>query len=170
LTAPFVPLLFAGEEWGASSPFLYFTDHQDAALGDAVREGRRRELAAFGWRPEDVPDPQAEETFRRSKLRWEERDAPGHAALLDWHRRLIAFRRATPALTDGRLDAVRVRVDEPARWLTMTRGPVSVACNFGPDPVRVPVAGGAIRLASAAGCRMAGAEVVLPGESVAILA
>ncbi|HEY8324886.1 MAG TPA: malto-oligosyltrehalose trehalohydrolase, partial [Ktedonobacterales bacterium] len=57
--APYIPLLFQGEEWGASAPFLYFTDHQDAALGQAVREGRRREFAAFGWAPERIPDPQA---------------------------------------------------------------------------------------------------------------
>jgi maltooligosyltrehalose trehalohydrolase len=58
LTAPFVPMLFQGEEWAASTPWLYFTDHQDPDLGRAVSEGRRREFAAFGWKPDDIPDPQ----------------------------------------------------------------------------------------------------------------
>jgi 1,4-alpha-glucan branching enzyme len=78
LTAPFVPLLFQGEEWGASSPFLYFTDHQDSELARAVTEGRRREFAAFGWRSEDVPDPQGRETFERSKLNWREPEEETH--------------------------------------------------------------------------------------------
>jgi maltooligosyltrehalose trehalohydrolase len=74
LTAPFIPMLFQGEEWGATSPFLYFTDHQDSELGRNVTEGRRREFTAFGWNPKEIPDPQAVETFERSKLNWSERD------------------------------------------------------------------------------------------------
>ena len=56
-------MLFQGEEWGASTPFQYFTDHPEPDLAKAVREGRRKEFAAFGWKPEDIPDPQAPETF-----------------------------------------------------------------------------------------------------------
>jgi maltooligosyltrehalose trehalohydrolase len=58
LTSPFVPLLFQGEEWGASTPFQYFTDHEDPKLGRAVSEGRRSEFSAFAWSAEEVPDPQ----------------------------------------------------------------------------------------------------------------
>jgi maltooligosyltrehalose trehalohydrolase len=72
LTSAFVPMLFMGEGWAASSPFLYFTDHPDEALGKAVTEGRRAEFAAFGWRAQEVPDPQAPETFAASKLEWGE--------------------------------------------------------------------------------------------------
>ena len=72
LTSPFVPLLFQGEEWGATTPFQYFTDHTDPELGRAVSEGRRREFAAFGWDPQAVPDPQDPATFERSKLDWTE--------------------------------------------------------------------------------------------------
>jgi maltooligosyltrehalose trehalohydrolase len=68
LTGPLIPMLFQGEEWGATSPFLYFTDHEDPELARNVREGRRREFSAFGWNPEDISDPQAVETFERSKL------------------------------------------------------------------------------------------------------
>jgi maltooligosyltrehalose trehalohydrolase len=89
LTSPFTPLLFQGEEWSASSPFLYFTDHDDPELGAAVSEGRRREFAAFGWSPDDVPDPQDLATFERSVLAWDERGQGEHAELLDWYRRLI---------------------------------------------------------------------------------
>jgi maltooligosyltrehalose trehalohydrolase len=72
LTSPFVPMLFQGEEWAASTPFLYFTDHREAQLGNAVKEGRQQEFSAFGWDPETIPDPQEESTFYRSVLKWEE--------------------------------------------------------------------------------------------------
>jgi maltooligosyltrehalose trehalohydrolase len=100
-------MLFQGEEWGATSPFLYFTDHEDPDLGRAVREGRRREFAGFGWAPDDIPDPQDPETFARSKLDWSEIDDPLHADVLEWHRALIRLRREIPAISDGRMEAVR---------------------------------------------------------------
>ena len=80
LCAPFVPMLFQGEEWGASSPFQYFTAHEDAELAALVSEGRRKEFAAFGWDPSGIPDPQATETFERSRLRWDERAGVGACA------------------------------------------------------------------------------------------
>ena len=93
LTSPFVPMLFMGEEWGASTPFRYFTDHADPALAKAVSEGRRSEFRDFGWDPADVPDPQDPATFEASKLRWDEVERGDHAALLEWYRTLIARRR-----------------------------------------------------------------------------
>lgn len=96
LTSPFTPMLFAGEEWAASTPFLYFTNHADPAVGRAVSEGRRREFAAFGWKPDEVPDPQSRATFERSKLRWDELDRPPHNEMLDFYRRLIRLRRTLP--------------------------------------------------------------------------
>jgi maltooligosyltrehalose trehalohydrolase len=90
LTGPFVPMLFMGEEWGATTPWQYFTDHDDPALAEAVRKGRRAEFAAFGW--DDVPDPQDPETFRRSVLDWDE----ARGDLLEWHRALLALRRERP--------------------------------------------------------------------------
>src|SRR5439155_717104 len=83
LTSPFTPLVFQGEEWAASTPFQYFTDHADPELGRAVSEGRRREFEAFGWRSELIPDPQDRATFERSRLRWEEVDEHAHADMLD---------------------------------------------------------------------------------------
>ncbi len=133
LTSPFVPMLFQGEEWAASTPFQYFTDHGDPELAASVTEGRREEFEAFGWSPEDVPDPQDPATFARSVLRWDERDEGEHAAMLEWYRALLALRREHPALRTGRLEDVKVDADVPARRLTVTRGPIDVRCNLGAD-------------------------------------
>jgi maltooligosyltrehalose trehalohydrolase len=170
LCAPFVPMLFQGEEWGASTPFQYFTDHSDPALGEAVRNGRRREFAPFGWKPEDVPDPQDPETWRRSVLRWEELDEPSHAALLGWYRRLIALRRAEPSLSDGRLDNVDVRYDDDRQWLTMRRGPVQVVCNLSAGRQSVPVERpGLMVLSSDTSASLSEGAVDLDPDAVAVL-
>ena len=150
LCSPFVPMLFQGEEWGASTPFRYFTDHGDPRLGRLVSEGRRREFAAFGWSPDDVPDPQDPETFRRSKLDWDERDRSPHAELLDWHRQLIGLR---PGIEGA---GVHVRYDEDARWLVLERGTLSVVCNLADGEQAVPMAEGTD-------------QVIVPPESVRVL-
>jgi maltooligosyltrehalose trehalohydrolase len=142
LLGPVVPMLFAGEEFAASSPFLYFTDFQDKELGRLVSEGRRSEFVAFGWSPDKIPDPQAEETFLRSKLRWEELGEGSHAEMLDWYRRLIALRRQESALTRGELRDVGVRFDEAQKWLRMTRGPIEVVFNAGRSEITLPVSDG----------------------------
>jgi maltooligosyltrehalose trehalohydrolase len=96
------PLLFMGQEWAASTPFLYFTDH-DPELGALVTAGRRREFAAFAAfsdpaRRETIPDPQAPQTFERSKLHWDERQVEPHARVLTLYRELLALRRSDPVL------------------------------------------------------------------------
>ena len=172
LTSPFVPLLFQGEEWGATSPFLYFTEHGDPELARAVSEGRRREFAAFGQEPEQIPDPQAATTFERSRLDWSEHRRPPHAAILQWHRYLIALRRRHPAFADDRLEAIRVRFDEPRRWLLMQRPGLLVASNLGPQPRQLEcpeAAGWRMLLGSEPGILHEGDRLQLPGESVAIL-
>jgi len=171
LCGPFVPMLFQGEEWGAGTPFLYFTDHENPELGRLVSEGRRREFAAFGWDPEAVPDPQADGTFTASRLDWDEPARAPHAELLDWHRRLIRLRRSTPALSDGRFPD-DVRHDEAGPWLAVERGPVTIVANFGPAAVEVPVAAGrsaSVLLASAEGVSVGGGSVRLPPQSAAIV-
>ncbi|MGH2749264.1 MAG: malto-oligosyltrehalose trehalohydrolase [Actinomycetota bacterium] len=171
LTAPFVPLLFMGEEWGASTPFAYFTDHDDADLGRAVREGRRNEFRPFGWSPKDVPDPQDERTFARSKLDWSEQNREPHAELLDWHRKLIALRRSNPALLDGDLGSVVVRFDEDPRWLVVERGPVTIACNLGTKPVEIELPSERRTSMLLTSAHEPGAEdgvIRLPAESVTI--
>jgi len=102
LLAPETPLLFMGQEWGASSPFLYFTDHPEP-LGGQVTAGRREEFGAFSafCDPDArarIPDPQAPSTFDASRLRWEERSSEPHAAILRLHKRLLHLRRTHPAL------------------------------------------------------------------------
>ena len=172
LTSPFVPMLFQGEEWGASTPFLYFTNHDDPKLGEAVRRGRREEFAGFGWNPESLPDPQAEDTFLRSKLDWNESRQSPHDELLDWHRSLIQIRRRTPALRDGQLGRTSVRFDETARWFVMVRGPAALVCNLADTAQRVPcdeAAGRRIVLASEGGIAVTKGGILLPARSVALL-
>ena len=135
LTAPFIPLLFQGEEFAASAPFQYFAHHENPDMARSVSEGRKREFAAFGWRPEDVPDPESRETFERSKLPWDQiRDRP-HAEMLDWCKRLIAFRRHSGSLNQGEPGTIQVCFDEADRWLKMDRGEVRVLLNLGENPV-----------------------------------
>jgi maltooligosyltrehalose trehalohydrolase len=172
LLGPFVPMLFQGEEWGASTPFQYFTDHIDAELGRAVSEGRRREFSAFGWKPEDVPDPQDPATFERSVLDWAELDKDPHAALLDWHKRLITLRRRIPALSDGDFDRVHTSWDDEAPWFVLRRGEVTIAVNLSDAAQVVPVPDetDTILLASdPALTEMGGRSLRLGPDSVAVL-
>lgn len=165
LLGPGVPMLFQGEEWAASTPFQYFTSFTDRDLADAVRRGRQGEFAAFGWRPDEVPDPQAVETFERSKLNWSELDGDAHARLLEWHRSLISLRRQHPEL--GTTSWPQVRFDERARWLVMRRGDWQVCCNLAAEPVDLAITGRLV-LASADATLVADA-LLLPGGSVAVV-
>ncbi len=169
LTGPFVPLLFQGEEWAASTPFLYFSDHQDPALARAVREGRRAEFAAFGWDPEEVPDPGASGTFEASRLRWDELDRPGHRELLDWHRRLLGLRRERSDLRDGRLPHVRHEPGTSA--IAVERLRTTIAANLGQHAAQVRLGRGEreVLLASSEGVRVGDDAVTLPPLSCVVL-
>ena len=173
LTSPYVPMIWEGEEWAATAPFLYFTDHGDPALGEAVRKGRRGEFAAFGWDPERIPDPQARETFERSKLDWAERERAPHADMLEWYRELLRLRAEQPVLRDGQRERVQVAFQEDEGWITVARGPIAVCVSVASEEIRVPVpsdAASEMRLASKPGIRLDGGEVVLPPDSVAVFA
>lgn len=126
--SPFVPMLFMGEEWGASTPFIFFSDHRDPQIARKTSRGRMEEFKAFGWRPEDVPDPQDPASFERSRLDWSELSREPHHDLLDWHRRLLRLRRQTPELQSG--GPVRIEQDRSRSRLTMTRGAVRLGCDF----------------------------------------
>jgi maltooligosyltrehalose trehalohydrolase len=171
LTGPFVPLLFAGEEWAASSPFQYFTDHRDEALATAVREGRRREFAELHRAGIEVPDPNAADTFDRSRLDWSERAAEPHASMLAWYRELIAFRAAHPVLSDGARPSVTA--DPEAGWIVIVHGPLATVANLGPAPRRVPLGDHGepwrLSLASESGVACDGAAVDLPAWSAAVV-
>ncbi len=139
LTGPYTPMLFMGEEWGADTPWQYFTDHIEPWLAEAVAEGRKNEFAGYGWGSAEVPNPQDEATFLRSKLDWAQRDRQPHFGVHAWYRELIALRRARPELTDPRLERVRADFDEQARWLLVRRGRLRIAANLGTGTVRLPL-------------------------------
>ena len=113
LTLPETPLLFMGQEWAATSPFLFFTDHHDE-LGRQITEGRREEFASFASFAdpalrEKIPDPQAERTFTRSRLNWSELDAPAHASTLRLYQRLLGLRATSAPLRNGSREAFDAR-------------------------------------------------------------
>jgi maltooligosyltrehalose trehalohydrolase len=120
LVSPFLPLLFMGEEWGAQTPFLYFTSHTDPDLAAAVRNGRRAEFAAFHGKGE-VPDPQATETFRKSGLAWHELKNDHQRQLFDYYKAMIALRKQLPALYVTDRKSLKTTVDEPNQILILER-------------------------------------------------
>ena len=120
LVAPQVPLLFQGEEHGESAPFLFFTDHDDAGIAEATREGRRREFARFEtFAGAELPDPQAVETFRASRIHAESSDAQ----LREFYGSMLALRRRLPP-------AIETWVDEKRRILRARRGTVELTVDF----------------------------------------
>src|SRR5690606_27777594 len=120
---------FMGEEWNASSPFLYFTDFADPELGAAILEGRRREATTLGLRSSDVIDPQSETAFKRSQLKWEEQNEAAHREVLDWYRRILRLRHEHADFAAGPINPSCVACDENARWLRLRRGSKLVLCN-----------------------------------------
>jgi maltooligosyltrehalose trehalohydrolase len=139
LCSPYTPMLFMGEEWCASTPFQFFSYFPDAELRETIRRQRYEEFAEHGWGAAEVPDPNDEATFERSKLRWDELAGEPHARLLRCYRDLIALRRAHPELTDPWLGRLRVDLDEDARWMVLHRGQLSVLVNLGDRPVTIPM-------------------------------
>ncbi len=140
LTSPFTPMLFMGEEWGASTPWQYFTEHEEPELAEAVRVGRRREFAEHGWDAETIPDPQDPETVRASVLDWSEPQQAGHARLLTWYRDLIALRRREPGASDPRLDRVAVDLPQTGEgWLVVRRGDLRVVVVLDVSGAEVPL-------------------------------
>jgi maltooligosyltrehalose trehalohydrolase len=168
--SPFTPMLFMGEEWGARTPWQFFSYFPDADLREAVRAGRTAEFAEHGWGEAEVPDPNAESTFLDSKLDWDEPAQEPHATLLNVYRELIALRKAWPELSDPWLEEVEVEVDDGARTVVLHRGRLRVACNLGGDSVTLALGApiGRILLASEP---VAGEDdaVVLPPESFAVV-
>ncbi|HSP39180.1 MAG TPA: malto-oligosyltrehalose trehalohydrolase [Frankiaceae bacterium] len=175
LLSPYTPMLFMGEEWGARTPWQFFSD-QAGELGEAVRTGRRAEFAAHGWATGDVPDPQDPGTFQHSKLDWSEPTSQRGAALLDWYRKLLRLRRVEPDLTDPDLGNVHVSFDretedEPGSWFVLRRKSVAIAVNLGSERQVIPVPGTPVRmlLTSQPGFGFGDGAVGIAGRSVAVL-
>jgi maltooligosyltrehalose trehalohydrolase len=167
--SPFTPMIWMGEEWGASTPWAFFVGFDDPGLQDAVREGRRREFAEHGWGAEEVPDPTDPATFERSRLDWSEPEEGQHAWLLDVYRSLAALRRTERELADPRLDRVHVDVDPGARTLVVHRGALRLVVNLGAGEATVPLDGATDVVWSPFEVGLSEAAVVLPAESCAVI-
>ena len=171
LLAPYVPLLFMGEEYGEKAPFLYFVDFADSRLAVAVREGRKQEFAAFAW-GEEPPDPGAFATFARSRLDWTLQEQGEHRLLRDFYRELLALRRALPA--PMRLDKAGGRAEllDAAGLLLLQRRHggrgLTAFFNFADRPLTcpspAPAAGRWRKRLDAAASRWQGPGATLPGE------
>lgn len=171
LCSPYTPMLFMGEEWGASTPFQFFSYFPDPELRQRIRDGRLTEFAEHGWGSSQVPDPTDEDTFLRSKLCWAEVRQGWHGRLLDCYRSLIALRRAHPELTDPWLGNLRVEVDSNARWVVLHRGRITLVVNLASQPATVPIGRWAhtVLLAWESGT-VAGNAVRLGGHDFAVVA
>ncbi len=111
LLSPWVPMLYMGEEWAETRPFLYFIDHTDDDLSQAVSEGRATEFAGFIEAGDTVPDPAEPSTFEASMLDWTKLDQTEHSDMLDLHKRLISLRTREPAIRNPDPEAHRVTRD-----------------------------------------------------------
>lgn len=172
LTAPGTPMLFQGEEWGASTPWQFFTSHPEPELGEATAKGRLAEFVQMGWDESVVPDPQDPETFRRSHLDWTELLEEPHADLLRLYRRLARLRRTHPELTDpasGSLSGSCLTPDAAPgeRVYRLGRGGLDVLVNLSGDAVTFGEAGEL--LLATADASIVDGSIALPPASAAVV-
>ncbi|MEV0890265.1 malto-oligosyltrehalose trehalohydrolase [Promicromonospora sp. NPDC050262] len=182
LLGPFTPMLFMGEEWGATTPFQYFSDHEEPELAAAISRGRAAEFGGHGWADlygadVEVPDPQALSTFKASRLDWDEASSEGGARMLELYRGLVGLRRSEPAVASG--GGTSVRVQDGAVVMTRTgsggpggsggcvdvvlvveEGPVSVVVERDGDPAHVVLDTGVV---------LGGAAAVVEGRDGAVV-
>ncbi|MCU1508192.1 MAG: treZ [Glaciihabitans sp.] len=170
MAGPFTPMLFMGEEWGASTPWQFFTAHPEPELGEATAKGRIAEFERMGWDPSVVPDPQDPATFAASKLNWDESSQGDHARLAGLYRDLAALRKSVPELTNPAFSQLVASFDDERQIFQLQRGRISVVANFGSAAASLPVGrNSAILLATGDGTRVEETTVVLPADSAAIL-
>ena len=177
LAGPFTPMLFMGEEWGATTPWQFFTSHPEPDLGKATAEGRIKEFEKMGWDPDVVPDPQDPQTFADSKLDWSESESGDHARLLALYAALAELRRTVPELTDPRYPHLRVEFQDrrDERWLVQHRGEVAIVVNFADAPLELSTGalarplGERILLTTDAAASVSADTVSLPAHSAVIL-
>ncbi|MDQ3280607.1 MAG: malto-oligosyltrehalose trehalohydrolase [Acidobacteriota bacterium] len=171
ILSPFVPMLFMGEEYGEKAPFQYFTSHSDPALIEAVRNGRKEEFNDFAWQGE-APDPDDEETFRRSKINWDLREKGEHESIWRFYKQLLALRRDTPALRNLDLSAVHAVADDSKQVLLVRRGTgaeqVLLGFNFSDTAQQVRALEGSWQTLFDTGAKIEGGEITLPPHAFAI--
>ncbi len=160
LLAPFTPMLFMGEEYGENAPFQFFSDHIDKRIADATRRGRREEFAVFAAFGQEIPDPQADQTFKASKLT-READPELSALYAD----LLRARADLPVDTVGPIE-----FDEAARWLRVRRGLYELVCNFSRVPLELRAQGSRMILATHADLSLRRGRLTLAPMSGALLA
>ncbi|MFG6475376.1 malto-oligosyltrehalose trehalohydrolase [Microbacterium sp. P06] len=171
LTAPGTPMLFMGEEWGASTPWQFFTSHPEPELGEATAKGRLEEFTEMGWDAAIVPDPQDPSTFENSKLDWAEVSVGDHARLLQLYRDLARLRRELPELTDPVFAHRQADAHDVAggRVYELRSGAVGVFANLSSAPATFTVDPGAvILLATDEGVTLEAGTIVVPAESAVI--
>ena len=167
LTAPFTPMLFMGEEWAASTPWQFFTDHQHETLVKSIREGQQTKFTEHNWAPQ-MPDPQDPGTVDTSTLNWADLDDPERQEFLDWYRTLLRLRRELPTVRDAALgEGAVVRKGD---LLLVRRGTVEVLANLSDEPGRLTVPDGSELLARFGEVVLTYAgEVALGPQSVGLL-
>ena len=168
LLSPYIPMLFMGEEYGDKSPFMYFIEHGDKGLVDAVRNGRKTEFEHFA-RKGDIPDPQSEETFALSKLKWEKLKDTEKIKLLSFYKKLIALRKMLPAYKKLDKNGLSVTIEKDTKVLSVRIGPEESAImylmNFADSQaVLSPQTGGSVytKILDSAGVEWGGAGAGLP--------
>jgi maltooligosyltrehalose trehalohydrolase len=169
VASPYTPMLFMGEEWGAKTPWQFFTSHPEPELGRLTAEGRIREFAEMGWDPATVPDPQDPRTFENSKLDWSELQHREHASLLALYKELIALRRSQPALSDPSFAHLRASYDDELRWFRLERDNLAIVVNFGPETIELPVLAASVILRTDEGASVSETTLTLPTHSAVIL-
>ena len=172
LTAPGTPMLFMGEEWGASTPWQFFTSHPEPELAEATARGRAQEFARMGWDESLVPHPNDPETFARSKLDWTEAEQGEHARLLELYRRLVRLRREHPELTDPRRASAGATAAEAigGRVYELERGDARVLVNLSEVPWEVTMRDGeTVWLSTSAALAEEDDRLVLPPDSAVIV-
>jgi len=140
LLSPYIPLLFMGEEYGETSPFLYFVSHSDKHLIEGIRKGRKKDFEAFKW-DKEPPDPFSDETFNLSRIDWGKRIVGKNAKLLDLYKELILLRKTNPVLADLNKDCLEVWSDEEQKVVFMRRwkdnNSILALFNFNGNDVRL---------------------------------
>ncbi len=170
ILGPFVPMIFQGEEWAASSPFQYFADHEDPELARLVSEGRKKEFQAFGWSPDSIPDPEKPETYTRSKMNWKEHSQGQPAQMLKSYKQLLRLRRSVPSLNIGEPGNTKIDFDDNDKWFRMERGEILLLCNLGTEPHDFEVPESAsIVLSSQADAIIREAMVTVSSDSILIV-